>query len=73
MSDPQTTPEMESLVGKIIGKDITEEEIVAMFPEHDVKILNLTTLALANFKPERLRVWHDAAAGDRFGGRPIPR
>ena len=30
-----------------------------MFPEHDVKILNLTTLALANFKPERLRVWHD--------------
>ena len=40
MSDPQTTPEMESLVGKIIGKDITEEEIVDMFPEKEVKILN---------------------------------
>ena len=53
-----TTPEMEALVGKIIGEDITEEEIVAMFPEFDVKILNLNTLALANFKPERLRVWH---------------
>ena len=60
MSDPQTTPEMESLVGKIICTDISEEEIVAMFPELDVKILNLSTLALANFKPERLRVWHDA-------------
>lgn len=54
-----TTPEMESLVGKIIGEDITEEELVEMFPEFDVKVLNLTTLALANFKPERLRVWHD--------------
>ena len=59
MSDPHTTPEMESLVGKIIGTDISEEEIVAMFPELDVKILNMSTLALANFKPERLRVWHD--------------
>lgn len=54
-----TTPEMESLVGKIIGEDITEEELVEMFPEFDVTVLNLTTLALANFKPERLRVWHD--------------
>ena len=54
-----TTPEMEALVGKTIGEDITEEEIVKMFPEFDVKFLNLTTLALANFKPERLRVWHD--------------
>lgn len=54
-----TTPEMEELVGKILGEDITEEEIVAMFPEFDVKFLNLTTLALATFKPERLRVWHD--------------
>ena len=54
-----TTPEMESLVGKIIGEDVTEEELVEMFPEFDVKVLNLTTLALANFKPERLRVWHD--------------
>ncbi len=53
------TPEMEALVGKTIGEDITEEEIVEMFPEFDVRILNLTTLALANFKPERLRVWHD--------------
>jgi hypothetical protein len=53
------TPEMEALVGKIIGEDITEEELVEMFPEFDVKILNMTTLALANFKPERLRVWHD--------------
>ena len=56
-----TTPEMEALVGKIIGEDIIEEDIVAMFPEFDVKILNLNTLALANFKPERLRVWHDNA------------
>jgi len=54
-----TTPEMEALVGKTIGEDITEEEIVDMFPEFDVKILNLNTLALANFKPERLRVWHN--------------
>ena len=60
MSDPQTTPEMESLVGKIIGTDITEEEIADMFPEYNVRILNLTTLALPNFKPDRLRVWHDA-------------
>ena len=53
------TPEMEALVGKVIGDDITEEEIVDMFPEYVVRILNLSTLALANFNPERLRVWHD--------------
>ena len=64
-----TTPEMESLVGKIIGDDITEEEIVDMFPEFDVKFLNLTTLALANFKPERLRVWHD---NDRKIAKVVP-
>ena len=64
-----TTPEMESLVGKVIGEDITVDEIIDMFPEFDVKVLNLTTLALANFKPERLRVWHD---NDRKIAKVIP-
>lgn len=64
-----TTPEMESLVGKTIGEDVTEEEIVEMFPEFDVRILNHTTLALPNFKPERLRVWHD---NDKRIARVVP-
>ena len=60
MTDPQTTPEMEAYVGKVIDVDFTAEDIQAEFPEYDVRILNLTTLCLANFNPNRLRVWLDA-------------
>ena len=59
MSDPQTTPEMEAYVGKTFGVDFTEEDIQAEFPEYDVRVLNLTTLSLATFNPDRLRVWLD--------------
>ena len=57
MSD--TTPEMEAFVGKIFEQDFTRAEIEDAFPDHQVFISNKNALALAGFRPGRLRVWLD--------------
>lgn len=59
MSDPQTTAEMEAYVGKIYEQDFTRTEVEQEFPQYDVFISNKNALALANFRPDRLRVWLD--------------
>lgn len=59
MNDPQTTTEMEQYVGKIYEQDFTRTEIEDAFPQHDVFISNKNALGLANFRPDRLRVWLD--------------
>lgn len=57
MSD--TTPEMEAYVGKVFEQDFTRAEIENEFPSYDVFISNKNALALAGFRPGRLRVWLD--------------
>lgn len=59
MSDPKTTIEMEEYVGKVLDTDFTRREIEDAFPEYDVFISRLGALAIANFRPDRLRVWLD--------------
>jgi hypothetical protein len=55
----EITPEMEAYVGKIYEQDFTRTEVEQAFPQHDVFISNKNSLALANFRPDRLRVWLD--------------
>ena len=59
MSDPMTTPEMEEYIGKTFEVDFTRGDIEQEFPTYEVFISRLGTLALANFRPDRLRVWLD--------------
>lgn len=59
MTDPKTTPEMEAYIGKIYEQDFTRKEIENEFPSHDVFISNKNALALAGFRPDRIRVWLD--------------
>lgn len=48
-------------VGKVLGTDLTVEELQAAFPQYKVAVYKPTTLTLgvAGFKPDRLRVWLD--------------
>jgi hypothetical protein len=57
MSD--TTPEMEAYVGKIFEQDFTRADLEEEFPSFDVFISNKNALALAGFRPDRIRVWLD--------------
>jgi len=57
MSD--TTPEMEAYVGQIYEQDFTRTDVEQEFPQYDVFISNKNALALANFRPDRLRIWLD--------------
>jgi len=59
MTDPKTTAEMEAYVGKIFEQDFTRKDIENAFPQYDVFISNKNALAIANFRPDRLRVWLD--------------
>lgn len=59
MTDPKTTPEMEAYVGKIYKEDFTRADLEEAFPRHDVFISKKNALALAGFRPDRLRVWLD--------------
>ena len=61
MNDPQTTSEMEAYVGKIYEQDFGRTDIEGAFPQYDVFISNKNSLCLANFRPDRLRVWLDDA------------
>ena len=58
-TDPKTTPEMEDYVGKVLDVDFTRKELEQKFPDYDVFISKLGALALAGFRPDRLRVWLD--------------
>jgi len=49
----------EKYIGKTFGEDFTRREIEADFSEHEVFISKLGSLAIANFRPDRLRVWLD--------------
>lgn len=51
----------EQYVGKVLGKDLTVEELGAAFPQYRIAVYKPTTitLAVAGFKPDRLRVWLD--------------
>jgi hypothetical protein len=57
MTDPNTTAEMEAYVGKIFEQDFTRADLEQAFPKYDVFISNKNKLALAGFRPDRLRVW----------------
>jgi hypothetical protein len=59
MNDPQTTNEMEAYVGKVYEQDFTRADLQEAFPQYDVFISNKNALGLANFRPDRLRVWLD--------------
>lgn len=59
MTDPKTTPEMEAYVGKIYEQDFTRADLEKAFPTYDIFISNKNALAIANFRPDRLRVWLD--------------
>ncbi len=59
MTDPKTTPEMDTYVGKIYEQDFTRADIEDEFPSYDVFISKKNALALAGFRPDRLRVWLD--------------
>lgn len=50
-----------SYIGKVLGTDLTVEELQAAFPQYKVAVYKPTTitLAVAGFKPDRLRVWLD--------------
>jgi len=59
MTDPTTTPEMETYVGKIYEQDFSRTDIEDAFPQHDIFISKKNALALAGFRPDRIRVWLD--------------
>ena len=50
---------MEEYVGKIYKTDFTNADLQREFPEYDIFVSRLGALALANFRPDRLRVWTD--------------
>lgn len=53
--------QFDSYIGKVLGTDLTAEELQAAFPQYKVAVYKPTTitLAIAGFKPDRLRVWLD--------------
>jgi len=59
MTDPTTTPEMEAYIGKIYEQDFTRADLENEFPRYDVFISKKNALALAGFRPDRIRVWLD--------------
>lgn len=59
MTDPTTTPEMAEYIGKTYEVDFTRADLEEQFPDHEVFIARVGALAIANFRPDRLRVWID--------------
>ena len=49
--------ELQAYVGKEFEVDFTREDLEEAFPTHSVFISNKNALALANFRPDRIRVW----------------
>ena len=50
---------LQAYVGKEHEVDFTRKELEQEFPSYDVFISNKNALALANFRPDRIRVWLD--------------
>ena len=50
---------MEDYVGKVYNEDFTRADLERDFPEYDIFVSRLGALAIANFRPDRLRVWTD--------------
>lgn len=51
--------ELDFYVGKEHGVDFTTRELEEKFPTYDIFVSQLGKLALANFRPNRIRVWLD--------------
>ena len=49
--------ELQSYVGKLFEVDFTREDLEEAFPTYSVFISKLGALAIANFRPDRIRVW----------------
>jgi len=49
--------ELQSYVGKVFEVDFTREDLEEAFPTYSVFISKLGALAIANFRPDRIRVW----------------
>jgi len=49
--------ELQAYVGKEFEIDFTREGLEEAFPSHSVFISQLGALAIANFRPDRIRVW----------------
>ena len=54
-----TEENFDNYVGKVLGEDFTREDIERDYPEYNIFVSRLGALALAGFKPDRLRVWLD--------------
>lgn len=59
MTNQTTQEKMDSYVGKIYEKDFTRKDLEKAFPQYDIFISNKNALAIANFRPDRMRVWLD--------------
>lgn len=51
--------ELQAYVGKEFEVDFTREDLEEAFPSYSVFISQLGALAIANFRPDRIRVWLD--------------
>lgn len=51
--------DLQPYVGKQYEVDFTREDLEEEFPNHSVFISRLGALAIANFRPDRIRVWLD--------------
>lgn len=49
--------ELQAYVGKQFEVDFTREDLEETFPKYSVFISKLGALAIANFRPDRIRVW----------------
>ena len=54
-----TEEEFSKYVGKHYGEDFTKEDLQDEHPKDDVFVARLGALAIANFRPDRIRVWLD--------------
>ena len=51
--------ELQAYVGKEFEVDFTRYDLEEAFPDYSVFISKLGALAIANFRPDRIRVWLD--------------
>ena len=51
--------ELDTYVGKEYEVDFTRRDLEKQFPSHEVFVSKLGALAIANFRPDRIRVWLD--------------
>lgn len=49
--------ELDTYVGQEYNVDFTVRDLEEKFPSYDIFVSQLGALALANFRPDRIRVW----------------